>query len=163
MDSLYSYWQENYKKVYHFILRRVKVPEFAEDITNDTFIRSCDSYESFRGESNLETWIFTIALNNIKMCPRKQERENRKKQIAQSLDFMKYEDSCRQAEYALRLRETTDRMQNLPLSLRNLVKMRAEEMSYEEISVSAGMPLNTVKSSIHRARQYLKEADTGND
>ena len=46
----------------------------AEDITHDTYIRALDKLSSFRGESSLKTWLFTIASNIAKDNMRAKQR-----------------------------------------------------------------------------------------
>lgn len=46
----------------------------AEDITQDTYIRALDKLSSFRGESSLKTWLFTIASNIAKDNMRAKQR-----------------------------------------------------------------------------------------
>jgi RNA polymerase sigma factor (sigma-70 family) len=51
------------RKVYNFLLKMTGDGMLAEDISHDTFIQVFEKYESFRGESSIQTWIFTIAKN----------------------------------------------------------------------------------------------------
>jgi RNA polymerase sigma-70 factor (ECF subfamily) len=49
-----------------YLLRMTASIQDAEDIVQDTFIRASEKMETFRGESSLRTWIFTIASNLAK-------------------------------------------------------------------------------------------------
>ena len=49
-----------------FLLRLTASVEDAEDIMQDTYIKAAEKIESFRAESSLKTWIFTIAANLAK-------------------------------------------------------------------------------------------------
>jgi len=46
----------------------------AEDITQDTYLKAVDKISTFRGESSLKTWLFTIASNLAKDNLRAQKR-----------------------------------------------------------------------------------------
>ena len=49
-----------------YILRITASVEDAEDIVQDTFIKASQKLDSFRGDSSVKTWIFTIASNLTK-------------------------------------------------------------------------------------------------
>ena len=52
--------------------------------------------------------------------------------------------------------ETEKAYNNLPEELRLLVKLREiEDLSYEDISIKTKMPIGTVRSRLHRAREIL--------
>jgi len=46
-----------------FLLRMTASVQDAEDIVQDTYIRAQAKIDSFRGESSLKTWIFSIGPN----------------------------------------------------------------------------------------------------
>jgi RNA polymerase sigma-70 factor (ECF subfamily) len=57
-----------------FILRiTASIPD-AEDIVHDTYIKALDKLHTFRGDSSLKTWLFTIASNLAKDNLRAQKR-----------------------------------------------------------------------------------------
>jgi RNA polymerase sigma-70 factor (ECF subfamily) len=49
--------------VYNFILRQVRTPSAAEDLTQDVFVRVVQNATEFRHSSRFSTWIYTIARN----------------------------------------------------------------------------------------------------
>lgn len=49
--------------VYNFILRQVRSPSAAEDLTQDTFVRVVQNASDFRHSSRFSTWVYTIARN----------------------------------------------------------------------------------------------------
>ncbi len=57
-----------------YILRITASLADAEDIVNDTYIKAVDKLHTFRGESSLKTWVFTIASNLAKDNLRAQKR-----------------------------------------------------------------------------------------
>src|ERR1700679_1272536 len=65
-------------KLKSYILRiTASVPD-AEDIVQDTYIRASENLDTFRGESSLNTWLFSIASNLAKdnLRARKRWAEN---------------------------------------------------------------------------------------
>lgn len=66
---------ENYRdQLKSYILRITASVADAEDIVQDTFLKAAEKIESYRGESSLKTWIFTIASNLAKDNLRAQRR-----------------------------------------------------------------------------------------
>ena len=57
-----------------YIFRITACVEDAEDIVQDTFIRALEKLKTFRGDSSLKTWFFTIASNMAKDNVRAQKR-----------------------------------------------------------------------------------------
>jgi len=57
-----------------YILRTTASISDAEDIVHDTYLKALDKLPSFRGESTLKTWLFTIASNLAKDNLRAQKR-----------------------------------------------------------------------------------------
>lgn len=57
-----------------YLLRITASRTDAEDIAQDTYIKAVDKLDSFRGESSLKTWLFTIASNLAKDNLRAQKR-----------------------------------------------------------------------------------------
>ncbi|MBK8848208.1 MAG: RNA polymerase sigma factor [Bacteroidetes bacterium] len=57
-----------------YLLRITASIEDAEDIIQDTFIKASEKLNTFRGESSLKTWLFTISSNMAKDNLRAQKR-----------------------------------------------------------------------------------------
>jgi RNA polymerase sigma factor (sigma-70 family) len=70
-----------------------------------------------------------------------------------------HQDPVRQVEAGERRSFLEEQVKNLPRSQRILIFLRFhQDCSYEEIAEIMGMPLGTVKTGLHRARQQLKTA-----
>ena len=59
-DNIY---EEYFDRVYYKVLSVVKNDDDAEDICQETFISVYKNLSKFREESNIYTWIYTIAIN----------------------------------------------------------------------------------------------------
>lgn len=59
--EIYTSYQD---RIYNFVYKLVGDPLIAEDITQDTFVQVYQKYDTFRGDSAILTWIYTIAKNN---------------------------------------------------------------------------------------------------
>jgi RNA polymerase sigma-70 factor (ECF subfamily) len=66
IDQLTNEFQRARPQLKSYILRITASVEDAEDIVQDAYLKASQSLDSFRGESSVKTWIFTIASNLAK-------------------------------------------------------------------------------------------------
>ena len=148
-------------KVYSLAYRLLNSVEDAEDVAQDTFSQAFMGLGSFRGTSKFYTWLFRITYNLA-------ISQRRKRKPALSLNSQT--DS--QGEITLPSDDASP-MKNMEdeegktlmdkalglLSLDHragLVLKEIEGFSYEEIALSLGVPVGTVRSRLHRARLELR-------
>src|SRR5215470_9066495 len=58
--------QERSGEIYGLLYRLTENAEEARDLTQETFLRAFQSIGQFRGESDLRTWIYRIAINQAR-------------------------------------------------------------------------------------------------
>ncbi len=135
--------------------------EDARDATQETFFAAYRNMHSFRGEARISTWLHRIAVNQCISRTRRtasrpevelDERENGVSDVVS-----KHASPIVVAEQG----ETTDAVRravkSLPIELRQVVVMKEfEEMTFQEISDTLGVPLSTVKSRLYTALKQLK-------
>jgi RNA polymerase sigma-70 factor (ECF subfamily) len=127
----------------------------AEDAAQESFLRIWKSMDRYRGESALGTWIFSIARNVCLTL------------IAKRAKFSPINDADRPKPDAPdRQRDIVRLVGRLPDNYRQVVMLfYMEDRSYEEVARLLDLPVGTVKTHLHRARQQLatmmKEADSG--
>lgn len=151
-------------RVYLFCLRAAASREDAEDMAQEVFIRVWKGLGRFRGECSLATWIYRIAWN---VCASYLERR------ARSPGFDPYDESPDGEETVAppiplddeRLRRSEQRqflerlLASIPESYRLVLTLYyLQEQSYQEIAAITGMPMGTVKASLHRAKARLRAA-----
>lgn len=62
--NAFGYLVEKHKRMsYTFALKLVKVPEDAEEIAHDAFVKAYQSLKDFRHESKFTTWLYKIIFN----------------------------------------------------------------------------------------------------
>lgn len=155
--------------IYALLYRLTENPEEAADLTQETFLHALKAIKSFRGESDLKTWLFRIAVNESRNRFRWWKRRRRENTI--SLDAAtgegktplsetfssgsaSPEENVLRDERGNRLREA---LQSLPEIFREAVVLcDVEGLSYEQIAVSLGINIGTVKSRIARGREELR-------
>lgn len=141
----------------------------AADCTQDAFIKAYEALHTFRGESQLYTWLYRIAVNLAKNRLRDLRRRHRKEAFSLDQPSMLDEGMERQlSETELTLEELGERSEvqkvvreaiaSLPYDLRvALVLKELDGLSYAEISEVVGASVEAVKGRVFRARQMLKE------
>lgn len=147
--------------VYNLALRVVRDPAEAEDLSQEAFLRAWQGLPSFRREARFSTWLYRIVTN---LCynrlPRLKKELN---EIGLDEGAAELPDRRQRVEPALLSSELREHLHaaidGLPPGYRLLITLRhLQAMSYAEIAEATGMPLGTVKTGIHRARNLLREA-----
>ena len=65
-EQLNKEFEEIRGQLKSYILRITASVQDTEDIVQDTYIKSLEKLDSFRGDSTLKTWLFAIASNIAK-------------------------------------------------------------------------------------------------
>lgn len=63
IDDLTNQFTEFQAELKSYLLRLTASIQDAEDIIQETYLKSHEKIGSFRGESTLKTWVFSIASN----------------------------------------------------------------------------------------------------
>lgn len=150
------------KPVFRIVLRMVKSPDDADDITQDTFVRAYRGLKTFKEEFDFHPWLYRIAYNQAINFLNK-----RKRQAAVDLDDVPERDiktgpepespiqSASRQELLGRLESALER---LPEEQRTVFLLRVQDgLSYEEIAETMGTPKGTVMSRLARARMALRK------
>ena len=156
-------------EIFRLLYRLTENAEEASDLTQDTFLRAYRSIGKFRGDSELKTWLFRIAINESRNRFRWWKR--RKRDLTISIDStlgssdLTVSDTladrsqspeeaalAREREYALKTA-----LLEMPDIYREVVVLcDIEGFSYEETAEALGVRLGTVKSRISRGREELR-------
>lgn len=151
-------------KIVNLIMRYVRDPELALDISQDAFIKAYRALPRFRGDSAFYTWMYRIAVNTAKNHLAAQRRRPMDVELdlqnPEQFDLhtnLRETDTPEGVTLSNELRETVERaIAALPEDLRTAIVLRElEGMSYEEIAQTMECPVGTVRSRIFRARDAI--------
>jgi len=164
-----------YGRVFRFFAKRGLPAEDCRDLAQDTFIGIYRGIGSFRGEAELEAWIFKIAANLYRKRLRWGAAEKRAG-TAVSLDSsavspeaetlgdgpadIAAEGSSPDSRILGRERSRLLRaaVQTLPDQMRNCLVLRVyHDLKYREIAGALRISIETVKAHLFQARTRLKE------
>lgn len=151
-------------KIVNLVMRYVRDPETALDISQEAFIKAYRALPRFRGDSAFYTWLYRIAVNTAKNYLASQRR--RPMDIELDLQDpeqyglhakLKETDTPEAITLGQELQELLERaIHALPDDLRTAIILRElDGMSYEEIAETMDCPVGTVRSRIFRARDAI--------
>lgn len=161
----------DYKKlVIHIVSRLISNPSTREEICQDVFVKVFKNLASFEFNSKLSTWIARIAHNTTLSHLEKKKVSLYEDSNLESDEGVSYEQTISEdlwgnhltPDVLLEQKDLRDLMQKEILSLPDVYRtilglFHVDEMTYEEISTTMGLPEGTVKSYIFRARKMLKD------
>lgn len=152
-------------RVLRFVAFSIGDPDLAESITQDCFLKAYNGRANFRGDCSINTWLTSIALNLVRDQQRLQKFRFWRQARATAVDvtdaanFLPSNESS--PESRILAKEQTAQVQaaleNLSQNQRTIFLMRfAEEMELSEIAQAIHMPINTVKTHLHRALKSVR-------
>lgn len=159
-NLLDTFWND----VYSFQLLRTKNELEAEDITIETFSKAFDKINSFKEEFVFKTWLITISKNLHIDLLRRQKRslENNTFSYQNTSGESEVLDSTPSAEDQLiqqqNLADLLTEIKKLKPAYQKVINLRYfNEMSYAEMALELGEPVNNIKVKALRARKLLSE------
>jgi RNA polymerase sigma-70 factor (ECF subfamily) len=129
-----------------------------EEVVQDTFVRAFGSIESFRGESSLRTWLFTITRRLVLDRRRALRRRRDTAEVGEADAATEYDalDSMIAGESEQRMREAIGR---LTPTQREVFTLRVNDgLSYKEIAEVAGTTEGAARVHYHNALKTVKES-----
>lgn len=151
-------------KIVKLIMRYVRDPAEALDVSQEAFIKTYRALPKFRGDSAFYTWLYRIAINTAKnhlvAMKRRPVDFEVDLQDPDAYDIhARLQDTDTPDRIAERdeLRATVEAaIAALPDELREAIVLREiEGLSYEEIARAMDCPVGTVRSRIFRAREAI--------
>ncbi|MFI5345508.1 MAG: RNA polymerase sigma factor [Elusimicrobiota bacterium] len=146
------------------------LPAEADDVYQETFLTAFKKLRSFRGDSELGTWLYRIASNLCLMRHRKKKSEPFVPLLDRPHDHddhddapaRQYRDDSPTPEEAANKKELLEKvagaLAKLPVDYRLVVTLRdVEGVSSEETAKILKLSVAAVKSRLHRGRLFLRD------
>ena len=170
-DSAFRELIRRYERpVFSLIFRMVRDRELAEDLAQDTFIKVLNHIDRYRPEFKLSSWLFKIANNitidhlrrrhvdtiSIEGSPNAITAESaRATAITITSGGESPLEELESREIGAEIEKAIARLR--PEYRACIILRHVEDYSYDEIAEIVKLPLGTVKTYIHRARQELRQ------
>lgn len=152
--------------MYNFGYRLTLDRDDAKDLVQDTYFKAFRFIESFQRGTNAKAWLFRILKNSFINDYRKKTKEPNKVDYQEVESYYNSEDVDRQITSDLRVDalkdmigdEISNALNSLDVDFRTVIILcDLEGFKYEEMAKILDIPIGTVRSRLHRARQLLKE------
>ncbi|HEX8187910.1 MAG TPA: sigma-70 family RNA polymerase sigma factor, partial [Pyrinomonadaceae bacterium] len=163
--------EERHGDIYALLYRLTEDPEEARDLTQETFLQAFRHLASFRGDADLRTWLYRIAVNQARNRWRWWKRRRRDRTVSLDAPVSDEIDAplsaglagdegldperrtlARERELALHAA-----LKSLSRPYREVIVLRdIEGLSYEEVASTLDLNVGTVKSRLNRGRAELR-------
>ncbi|MBO7553440.1 MAG: sigma-70 family RNA polymerase sigma factor [Bacteroidaceae bacterium] len=126
-----------------------------EDEVNDLFqevlINLWKGYESFKGQSDIKTWIYRVSLNTCISIDRK-KKSRKKAEVGMGVSLL-----SEGGENSKQIRMLHERINRLEIFDRAIILLWLENQSYEEIAAIVGISVKNVSVRLLRIKKKLME------
>jgi RNA polymerase sigma-70 factor (ECF subfamily) len=159
IDSFEVLVRRHQKAIFNLVYRLLGNYDEAAEVSQDVFLSAFKSIHQFRGEANFSTWLYRIGLNHAS-TRRKSLNSAQRRQL--SLDGTEViANSTVDPAKNFEDKEIQQRVQQALNSLdaedaRIILLRDLQDIPYHEVAEILDLPVGTVKSRLHRARQALK-------
>jgi RNA polymerase sigma-70 factor (ECF subfamily) len=157
----YKYLVEKYQfRIINTCYKYTKNIVDAEDVAQEVFLKAYQNLSTFKSDSKFYSWLYRIAVNTSLNYINSKEKRNEKETISEEnclIDMNISKDNPRDYYQLNELINTLQPlMDNLPDDLRTLIELyEIKDFTYDEISKKLSIPIGTVRSRLHRARNML--------
>ena len=163
--------EERHGDIYALLYRLTEDPEEARDLTQETFLQAFRHLSSFRGDADLKTWLYRIAVNQARNRWRWWKRRRRDRTLSLDAPVSEGQDAPLSAGLASetaadpeqqtlareRERVLHAALRTLSRPYREVIVLRdIEGLSYEEVALALDLNVGTVKSRLSRGRDELR-------
>ncbi|MGB8012625.1 MAG: sigma-70 family RNA polymerase sigma factor [Terriglobales bacterium] len=151
----------HFERLYNFACWLTQDRQDAEDLVQETYAKALKGFSSFQPGTNFRAWIYKILRNTFLTS-----RTGLKAAATVPLDLEGEEDNLpatTETPESILLQRSDGHlvqqaMEELPVAHREVLLLcEVEEMSYQEISATLGIPIGTVMSRLSRARKALRD------
>ncbi|MNJ54322.1 ECF RNA polymerase sigma factor SigW [compost metagenome] len=153
-------------RLFHLAYRMLSNRHEAEDIVQETFLRVYKNWHRYDEKQKFSTWIYRIATNLCIDRLRKRkpsyylDAEMNDQDGLDGYTLIPGDERTPESEYLLS--ETQQiihkAIEGLPAKYKSVIVLRyLQEMSLQEIGEVLDMPVTTVKTRVHRGREFLRK------
>lgn len=152
--------------MYNFAYRLTFDEDEAKDLVQETYFKAFRFIDSFQEGTNAKAWLFRILKNSFINDFRKKSKEPAKVDYQEVETYYNSDDVDEHITVDLRIEtlqsmigdEVSNALNSLDVDFRTVIILcDLEGFTYEEMAKILDIPIGTVRSRLHRARNLLKD------
>ncbi|MEO9485392.1 MAG: sigma-70 family RNA polymerase sigma factor [Ekhidna sp.] len=155
-DFFKSYVEENMPLIMHICRAYARDEESLKDLVQEVSLQLWRSHESFKGNSQLSTWVYRVTLN---VCLSHSKRMKRKVETV-PLEW-KGDSAIEEDGEKEQIEKLYSGIKKLKESDRAIILLYLEDKSYKEMSEILGITVSNVGVKVNRLKEKLKELING--
>ncbi|MFI2859258.1 RNA polymerase sigma factor SigW [Paenibacillus sp. JSM ZJ436] len=158
---------ELYKdKIFHLAYRMLYNRHEAEDVVQETFLRVYKNLDRYDEKQKFSTWVYRIATNLCIDRLRKRkpsyslDAEMSEQEGTDGYSMLPSQDPSVESEVLLSETQQIihQAMATLPAKYKSIMILRyIQDLSLQEISDVLDLPVTTIKTRVHRGREFLRK------
>jgi len=153
-------------KIFHLGYRMLSNRHEAEDIVQETFLRVYKNFNRYDEKQKFSTWIYRIATN---LCIDRLRKRKPNYYLDAGMNdqegvdgyaLIPGDERTPESEYLLSETQATihQAIEGLPAKYKSVIVLRyLQDLSLQEIGDVLDMPVTTVKTRVHRGREFLRK------
>ncbi|WP_204344597.1 sigma-70 family RNA polymerase sigma factor [Psychroserpens algicola] len=146
--------ESNKEKIYRICRVYAVSPIEPQDLFQEVIFQIWKSFSSFKGKSNIDTWVYRIAINVCMRSKLKLEKQSNKTLRFESIKYMISDtppDESQEEKYKL-LKAC---ILTLNESDTSIIILYLEDLSYKDIAIITGLTENHIAVKMKRIRKRL--------
>ncbi|MCR4894221.1 MAG: RNA polymerase sigma factor [Eubacteriales bacterium] len=154
--SVEKLFSDHYRDICSYLFSLTHDVHLSEDLSSETFLEALRSISSFRGESDVKTWLFSIARHRWMRYLRRKKREPAEV-MAEEYIRDAHGDALKECEEHLTAERIMELLGKEPERTRDIVLMRLYGYSFHEIASKHGISESSARVIDFRAKEKLRE------
>lgn len=155
-DAFKMLFEKYGTRLYQFSLKYLRDKEDAEDLLNEVFLKIWENRRSLKTDTSFQSYLFTIAYNNIRQRFLKKSREEKYIQIFAEENLVDCSRGEDQVDYIQIIQKINKVIDLLPARRKEIFNLSyKEESKNHEIANKLGLSEQFVKNQLSVARKYI--------
>lgn len=159
MTALEELFSEYYKDIFRYLYSLCRDASLSEDLASEVFLEAVKSITTFRADSDVKTWLFSIARHRWYKYLQKKKRTIQAAGIYDLVDLE--QPNAISAEESVIKRELAERVYSIieaePERSRNAALMRIDGYSFYEIGKALGIAESSARVIFFRIRERIRK------
>lgn len=143
-------------RLYQFSMKYLRDKEDSEDLLNEVFLKIWENRHSLKTNTSFQSYLFTIAYNNIRQRYLKKSREEKYIQVFAQENLFESSNGEDKLDYLLIVQKINKVIDLLPARRKEIFNLYyKEELKNYEIAEKLGLSEQFVKNQLSLARKYI--------